>query len=296
MNKPNADVTEQRRWISTYEQEAVLEIDAWRNPDVSAVGKAVKKASAVLDETTDLLRHIPGVNWTLDTLVAGILTKVNEVSQDFVQTKTIYVDLQRAGLRISSPGQAFDHDLRHIDRHTRGLPPKYQALATAEGASTGLIGAAGILPDILALTAINLRAVGEYASYYGFDVQSEEERLCTLNVLNVAAGGSDLQKEYALKPIVRASSSIAKQQVLESAGQAAMSSAIKRAVERLGITLTRKKVAQLMPIAGAVVGGSFNLYYTSKVCSTAYQFYRERFLVERHGPDVMKRAAGPPAG
>lgn len=277
------------RWVSHYEESALREIHAWRNPSVSSVGRAVRKASDVIDDTTDLLREIPGVNWTLDTLVAGVLTKVNELSQDFVRIESVFSDLQSSGLAITRPGQAFDHDLERIDRHTKELDSKYRAMAAAEGASTGMIGAAGILPDILALTAINLRAVGEYASYYGFDVGTDEERLNTLNVLNVAAGGKDMHKDYALKPIARASSSIAKQQVLESAGQAAMTGAIKRAVEKLGITLTKKKVAQLLPVAGAVVGGSFNLFYTSKVCTTAYHLYRHRFLAERHGPDEIAR-------
>ncbi len=270
-------------WPSQYEEGALGEIQSWRNPTIGPFGRVVQTASGILDETTDLLREIPGVNWTLDTVVAGILTKVNEASQNFVWTDAVYLDLQRAGLRITTHGQAFGHDLEKIDRHTKDLHPKYQVLATAEGASTGFVGAVGILPDIIALTAINLRAVGEYASYYGFDVQSPEEQLQTLNVLNVAAGGKDLQKDYALKPIVRASSSIAKQQVMESAGQAAMTGAIKRAVEKLGITLTKKKVAQMLPVAGAVVGGAFNLAYTSKVCTTAYHLYRHRFLIAKHG-------------
>jgi len=271
------------RWPSPYEEAAIREIDAWRNPVEGPFDKVSRSLSSAIDETTDLLRKVPGVNWTFDTLIAGILARLNDFSHELVWTDAVYLDLQRAGLRINTPGQAFDHDLEQIDRRTIDLISKYRALATAEGASTGYVGAAGILPDILALTAINLRAVGEYACYYGFDVSLDVERLNALNVLNVAAGGGDFNKGFALRPVARASLSIAKQQLIESAGQAAMTGAIKRAVERLGVTLTRKKLAQLMPVAGAVVGGTFNLFYTAKVCTTAYHLYRERFLEERHG-------------
>ncbi|MEZ4697228.1 MAG: EcsC family protein [Rhodothermales bacterium] len=274
---------DRKRWPSPYEEDAIREIEAWRNPVESTFGKASRSLSAAIDETTDLLRKVPGVNWTLDTVIAGLLTRLNDFSHNLVWTDAVYLDLQRSGLRITAPGQAFDHDLELIDRHTAELNAKYRALAAAEGASTGFAGAAGILPDILALTAINLRAVGEYACYYGFDVSLDVERLNALNVLNIAAGGGDFNKGFALRPVARASSSIAKQQIIESAGQAAMTGAIKRAVERLGVTLTRKKLAQLMPVAGAVVGGTFNLFYTAKVCTTAFHLYRERFLIERHG-------------
>ena len=38
-------------------------------------------------------------------------------------------------------------------------------------------------------------------------------------------------------------------------------------------------------MTGAVIGGSYNAYYTNKVCATAYNLYRERFLIEKYGPD-----------
>ena len=36
------------------------------------------------------------------------------------------------------------------------------------------MGLLGIPPDVVALITLNLRAVGEYATYYGFDVSSRK--------------------------------------------------------------------------------------------------------------------------
>ena len=47
--------------------------------------------------------------------------------------------------------------------------------------------------------------------------------------------------------------------------------------------LTKGKLAQLIPIAGAVVGAGFNAWYLNEVTHTAYMLYRERFLKERYG-------------
>src|SRR5215204_3703609 len=52
------------------------------------------------------------------------------------------------------------------------LDVKYKGIALVEGAGAGSVGLLGIPPDIVALITLNLRAIGEYATYYGFDVSS----------------------------------------------------------------------------------------------------------------------------
>jgi hypothetical protein len=40
-------------------------------------------------------------------------------------------------------------------------------------------------------------------------------------------------------------------------------------------------------MTGAFVGGGFNAYYTSKVCDAAFFLYRERWLIEKYGAEVI---------
>ena len=47
---------------------------------------------------------------------------------------------------------------------------------------------------------------------------------------------------------------------------------------------------------GAAVGGGFNAYYTARVCDAAYHLYRERFLAEKYGPEVIDLTAEPVEG
>ena len=42
-----------------------------------------------------------------------------------------------------------------------------------------------------------------------------------------------------------------------------------------------RKLAQLIPIAGAAVGAGFNYFFVSDVAETACQVYRKRFLDEK---------------
>ena len=60
--------------------------------------------------------------------------------------------------------------------------------------------------------------------------------------------------------------------------------------------LTKAKLAQGVPIMGAVVGGGFNAYYTARVCDAAYHLYRERFLAEKYGAEVIDPTAEPVEG
>ena len=61
----------------------------------------------------------------------------------------------------------------------------------------------------------------------------------------------------------------------------------------LGIRLTKAKLAQIVPVTGAIVGGGFNAYYTGKVCNAAFYLYRERFLAEKYGSDVIEETVEP---
>ena len=68
--------------------------------------------------------------------------------------------------------------------------------------------------------------------------------------------------------------------------------AARRAV---GVRLTKAKLAQVVPAVGAVVGSGFHACYTARVCDAAYCLYRERFLAEKYGDDVIEVTVDPPS-
>ena len=88
--------------------------------------------------------------------------------------------------------------LEDIDRVVDFLDAKYKGLAAAEGAVTGVAGLPGIVVDLPALVMLNLRAIGEYATYYGFDVTVQQERLFAMNVLGLASSPKDAAKQILI--------------------------------------------------------------------------------------------------
>jgi hypothetical protein len=241
------------------------------------------QVNATWHDITEVARKVPGVDWTIDNVISGLLQLVNEMTQDTVWTEAIYKEYRLRGHAVEGAPDIHELDLEHIDGALVGLKTKYNALAAVEGTATGFAGAAGIVPDIAALVSITLRAAGEYAAYCGFDIAKVEERLYALHILDVVSRPSDVTKDLAFAPVVRVTKRYARQQSLEAIQQMA----IARTIKAIGSRLTRIKMTQIVPVTSAVIGGSFNAMYTNKVCDAAFNLYRERFLLEKYGPDVL---------
>ena len=79
---------------------------------------------------------------------------------------------------------------------------------------------------------------------------------------------------------------------IDAVGDAAMK-IIQRIAKARSIRLTKAKLAQVLPAAGAAIGGGFNAYYTSEVCDAACFLYRERFLARKYGEDVIEVTVEP---
>ena len=149
---------------------------------------------------------------------------------------------------------------------------------------------------MVALVTLNLRAIGEYATYYGFNIHLQQERLFAMNILGLASSPTDASKGLAMAQLVRIAQDVAKKRTWKELEQHAFVQVIQRIAKALGVRLTKAKLAQVVPVAGAVVGGGFNAYFTSKVCDAAYYLYRERFLAEKYGADVIEGTVEPADG
>lgn len=272
---------------SAYERQALGEILLYKQPDrMGWFGRAVDGLNRGLYEVTGLVRKIPGVDWAIENVVAGLLRLTNEIVRDSVWTDAIHKEYRSAGHAVYGRDDIRRLDLADVDRVLDGLDAKYRALAAVEGAATGYAGLPGIVPDVVALVALNLRAVGEYAAYCGFDLHDDHERLYAIQLLDAVSTVSDVSKQVTLAPIVRVSQKLARNQAAQAIEQMALTRAIRNAVQSLGVHLTAAKAAQIVPVTGAVVGSGYNAYYTSKVCDAAFFLYRERFLLHKYGPSV----------
>lgn len=283
-----------KKELSQYERSALTSIHEWKSPQIGWFDKAMEIINWPLEKVGDLITEVPGVEWVIEKAVGGLVSFLNDIAQWTVRPEAIYEEYRKLGFkRIKKPRNIFTLHLEDADRVTGFLAAKYKTLAIAEGAGTGYVGLPGIPPDIIALVTLNLRAIGEYATYYGFDISSQQERLFALNILGLASSPNDAAKEVAMGQLVRIAQDVAKKKTWKHLEKQSFVRIIQIIARSLGIRLTKAKLAQIVPVLGAIVGAGFNAYYTDKVCDAAFYLYRERFLAEKYGADIIEETVRP---
>lgn len=280
--------------MNTYDKRALQEIHEWKNPTQGWFGWAMQSINWPIEKLGDGALKIPGIGWVIKMSVNGIVSLANDFAQWSVRDGAIHEEFRRAGHdEVRSKKDIERLELEDVDRVIGLLSMKYKGLALTEGATAGAMGAIAIPPDVLALITMNLRAIGEYATYCGFDARSQEERLFAMQILGLASSPNDAAKVAAMAQLVKISQDVARNKTWKTLEQHALVKIIQPIAKALGVRLTKAKLAQIIPLTGAVIGGGFNTYYTAKVCDAAYFLYRERFLARKYGEDVIEVTVTP---
>ena len=289
-----AQASDRRREMTEYEKLAIASIREWKSPQIGWFGKTMEVINWPLDKAGDLITEAPGVDWVIEKSVGGLVGLLNDFAHWTVRPDAIYELYQKSGFEhIKTPSDIFTLDLEDADRANGWLSAKYKTIASAEGAGTGYTGLAGIPIDIVSLITLNQRAIGEYATYYGFDISSQQERLFALNILGLVSSPDDVAKQVAMAQLVRIAKNVARKKVWRDLEKHSFVKIIQMIARSLGIRLTKAKLAQVIPVTGAIVGAGFNAYYTNKVCDAAFYLYRERFLAEKYGEHVIEETVKP---
>ena len=284
---------------SDYERRAREQIRGWKNPEQGWFGQTMRQIGWPVDRLSILLQNAAdgaGLSDVISKALAGIVKVLTDAAAWAVWKEAVYAEFRKAGHDVRQPADLFALDLEKVDNTVGWLDAKYTGMAFAEGAAAGAAGAPGLIADIPALVALNLRAIAEYATYYGFDVASQRERLFALHVLGLASSPSDAAKTPVMAQLGKIAADAAKKKTWNVLEEKALVRLIQQIARALGIRLTKAKLAQAVPVMGAAVGGGFNAYYTARVCNAAYHLYRERFLAEKYGPQVIDLAVEPVEG
>ena len=281
--------------MSDYESQALRAIHAWKTPEQTWFGRAMEAINWPLGKAFDLATSNEQIRYVITKSLAGTLKVINDLALWTVSHESIFEEYRRFGHPINTHRDLKFLDLEHVDRTIGWLGTKYNSTAFVEGGATGTIGLPGIPVDIVALLTLSQRAVGEYATYCGFDVSNQEERLFALNILAYASSPSDAAKYAALAQLVKIAEDVARRKTWQVLEEQTFVKIVQAIAKSIGVRLTKAKLAQVIPVLGAGIGGGFNAYYASKVCDAAFYLYRERFLAEKYGPDVIEETVKPAA-
>jgi hypothetical protein len=271
--------------LTKYEEEALEAIVKWRAQPPGRIAAYLGKATSVIEKPTELL---------LDrTLVGKVVKGILEVAMDAgswtVNEDRVVEAFVNRGVGVNSfEDIRTSVRLEDKDRMAARIAKGYRWGMGAEGAAAGAgsmggpgVGAAALAADITALTTVACRAAAHHAAVYGYRVESPAERALALAVLNGATSPTDLAKQTALANITKISTAIAKKKTWETLESFALVKVIQEAAEKLGVNLTKAKLAQVVAVVGVVIGGGYNAWYMTRVCEWSYWTYREHALHDK---------------
>ena len=159
-----------------------------------------------------------------------------------------------------------------------------QGLNASSGFAAGVAGGPGLTVDIpatLALAARNVRATG---AAYGFDGDTEDERAFRLMVLEVATTMASDAREETVARLNKAASVLSDPVVrgaVDGGADWVMSKVVERVARQLGLSLAGRKLGQVIPVIGGVVGATVNASFQVDVARAARFAYEKRWLMER---------------
>jgi len=219
-------------------------------------------------------------------LQEGIARAIEGALQGLGGQARRFVDLVDIARRIEATKAEHPHPLEAADTVATHFKRQAIALAAGSGAATGLAGVAGIAADVPAVLGVAMRLVAQIAACYGFDPHDELERDYLLAVLRLGSTAEAESRREVLASLEQVdhvllevawkklSASIAK-------GRVAKATALlgaERLAALLGVQLSRRKVAQIVPVVGAVAGGVFNAMFLDDVAKAAMNAYRRRWI------------------
>jgi hypothetical protein len=168
--------------------------------------------------------------------------------------------------------------------------------ATVSGGTTAGVAVGAIVADVATTMAVMGRSIGVVASTYGYDVRQPEEELFALGVLSLASASTVSGKTAAMASLSRLTQQMMRQASWTQLRRHLLVDAIERSYKALGFRLTKEKLGQAVPVAGAVLNAGVNAGLVHRTFRRAEAVYRLRFLSEKYGIDPGEWRRDVPAG
>ena len=280
--------------MTPYEHRVHKEIEDWQSEKDGLLTRilnfAGKPVEFVYNAAPDALTG------TVEKAIMGFMEMLRDGSQWTYPDSDIVKEAAKVGVHVEHYRDLREHDTEKLDRIAQRYFTSNKVLAALEGAGCGLGGLALIAADIPALFLISFRSVQQIGSAYGFDMDDPEMLPVVMSVFNVGASASSAAKTAALADLRIAASAFAKnwtyKKVAERTQTGVAAQLLKERVKHLpkdiANNVTKRKLAQAIPVVGAVVGAGFNYWFLSNTTRGAYMIFRDLHLKRKYGVDGSK--------
>ena len=245
-NNPNADYL-------TYVQQ---DFEKWKNTPPNAI----QRGTGIITKPVEfaLKPFIEKISPLLENTLMSLNDYLAKAIQKFNKEEDKeFIDLQ------SVSREEFEEWLRKKDKITKQLVTSGVAALTTEGAGTGLGGFALIAVDIpasfgLILTFANLIALNYELDIYAEEIQEELIKSITVGSETTIEG--KLEAMTTLKMALKCINTTTWKAMAKAPAKSmpGLIIAVKSFLKKMGVNLTKRKAAQLIPGLGAVAGGVIN--------------------------------------
>lgn len=157
--------------------------------------------------------------------------------------------------------------------------------ASVSGGTTTVVAIGAVAADAALVLAALARVVAHTAAYYGYDVRQPEEELFALGVISLSSASSGPAKVAALAELSRLTQQMMRRATWEVLGKEPLVKVIQQVYARLGLRITKAKLAQTVPVAGVAISAGMNMAAVQAVARDARLAYRLRFLCDKYGLD-----------
>lgn len=273
---------------TAYERQAWLDVQehkrrqAQRSPRALLPDSAREKLDDLSARVREYLDSAPGFDRFASAFgraLDGVFGVVGKVGARSVSSRRIVGAYRKRNIAIASLREVRGLPLEDVDRVKPSLGLVYAGATMISGTVLGFLagggaivaaggsivsaGAAsaptmGVVASILAtdaavtVGAVN-RGLAHVAGYYGYDYRLREERLFALGVMNAALAGTGKAAAYAeLNKIVQ---QLARNAAWQRLNEHAIARISQRVLERFGYNLTKRKLGEMVPVIGALIGG-----------------------------------------
>jgi hypothetical protein len=263
-----------------YESEVLQRIRAWEAEPPPPAARMFARAAGPASRAMQNLVPVAVLRGALD----AVERSASRLSRRDALLRAAGVD-DVAALR--------DKPLQRCDTLARSVERRGMVMAGGAGALLGVAGKAGLVVDVPALLTLAFRTIHRTGLCYGEDCMQADARALAVAIFALASANTVQEKRAALAAVRTHRPGIA-------VWDAAWRDGVERAAERelakeaavfglnnlarsLSLHLGWRKALGVVPVMGALVGGSVNAWYIHDVAQTARYVFQSRRLALRYG-------------
>lgn len=263
--------------LSAYEKNVQREIEQWQAGEASVVTQVLSWAMKPFDWVVERAAP-PDLVDQADAAINQFLSVLGDASEWTYEDADLLKKAQSLGLPVERAEDLRDAPLEDLDRLAKSFFSQNAVLAAVEGGGTGLGGALLILADIPLLFTINLRLIQQIAASYGFALGGPEYRPLVTATFNAAVSGSHDAKNQALREVSVAAAAFANDLEYRGRVRGTFREQNRHLPREIAKNLVGRKLAQMIPVAGAAVGAGINYWFTTETATTAHMLFRALYL------------------